>query len=481
MGGRSVKILLSIAAALVVFVLVKFNEGTPQMAWVLATTALMAALWIGEPIPMGATSLLPIAIFPLAGIADAKTITPLYANHIIFLFIEGFLLAFAMERWHLHQRIAYKIIDFIGFKPQRIILGFITAAFVLSMWINNTATTIVLLAPALAIIAELKQKDHESAFGVALLLGICYASSIGGTVTPIGTAPNLLLKTYYEEAFPDRPALSFFNWIKFALPIAAVFCFIMYLMLIKLIKKQPASAVATDFKQKIKSLGKPSYEERVILVLFTALALLWITANSLEIGSFHFSGWTQLFAQPDYIRDSVIGMAVVLLLFFIPSKNEKGSNLLEWSDAKKLPFDILFIFGGGFCLAKGFEISGLDTVLMHQMKPLESLPLWLVILSVSLFMTFLTEITSNTATAQLVLPLLILVAKATGVEPLYLLIPATFSASFAFMLPVATPPNAIVFATGQVPSKQMMKTGLRLNLLGAVLLSVYTYIFAPYF
>jgi sodium-dependent dicarboxylate transporter 2/3/5 len=481
MLNRRFKMLLaSVGLSILVFVWSSLSGNANEMNWVLGTTALMASLWITEAIPMGATSLLPIAIFPLTGVLDIKEVTPLYASHIIFLFIAGFLLAFAMERWQLHRRIAFKIIGLIGFEPKRILLGFVLASFILSMWINNTATTIVLLAPALAIINEFKSKSSNQWFGVVLLLGIAYASSIGGTVTPIGTAPNLLLKSYFESSFPELPEINFLSWMRFALPLGIIFTVVLFLYLARKLKGQQIDFKADSLKEQIRNLGKLSYEERVVLVIFIALAVMWMSAKSIEIGGVTIHGWTSLFPEPGFIKDSAIGMAVVMLLFFIPSKSE-NRNILEWEDAKRLPFDILFIFGGGFALAKAFEKTGIDDILVTQLEPLSALPIWLMILIICLFMTFATEITSNTATTQLILPLLIIVIKATNVEPMYLLVPATFSASYAFMLPVATPPNAIVFGTGEVSNKHMMKIGIWLNLIGVILLTLYTYFFAEYF
>lgn len=477
--SRSAVTALSLLLSASTFFVVLLLGGASNMAWVLATAVLMASLWITEGIPIGATSLLPIAIFPLAGVADVKEIAPLYGSHIVFLFIAGFLLAFAMEKWGLHQRIAYKIIGTIGYAPKRILLGFIAAAFLLSMWINNTSTTIVLLAPALAIIKELNPEGKSNfQLGTALLLGICYSSSIGGIVTPIGTAPNLILKSTYEESFPDLPELSFFKFMQFALPIALVLTLFLYFFLASKVKGRFQETTIARLKQEVQKLQKTSFEERAILIAFLSLIVLWMTSKNLDIGGLSIPGWTSWFENASYIKDSSVGMLVALLLFFIPAKSKKA-NLLEWEDAKKLPFDILFIFGGGFSLAKGFQISGLDQLLAGYFEALSALPVLLLVLAVCFLMTFLTEITSNTATTQLILPLLVIVAQATDISPVYLLVPAAFSASFAFMLPVATPPNAIVFGTGQVPAKAMMKTGIWMNLAGIVLLTLYTYLFAP--
>lgn len=476
---RLLFIFIAVGAAFAAGALSAWAGYDRTISGLLFSTVLMALLWVTEAIPLGATSLLPIALFPLFGIADVKVVTPLYANHIIFLFIAGFLMAFAMEKWGLHKRIAFRIIGMIGQKPLSILLGFMLASFILSMWISNTATTIMLLAPALAIIAEFKQRKGGQQFGIALLLGICYASSIGGTVTPIGTAPNLLLLTYYNEGFPDLRELNFLNWMQFALPLGMAFFILVYLYLRRDIRHKVKAENSDRIQQQLNSLGKAGYEERLVLVLFSLLALLWISRSDLVIGDTTIRGWGSLpfFEGKGYVRDSTVGMAIALLLFFIPARRNKAEFILEWKEAAKLPWDILFIFGGGFALAHGFQTTGLAAILQEVLAPLEQLPLWALVLLICLFMTFLTEITSNTATTQLILPLLILFVQTTSIPPIFLLMPATLSASYAFMLPVATPPNAIVFASGQIPLKRMMQKGLWLNLLGAILLTIFSLIF----
>lgn len=473
-------ILLALGLALALFTALKWTHGDTRIASMGGITALMATLWITEAVPLGATSLLPIVLFPLTGIADVKMVTPLYAHHIIFLFIAGFLLAFAMEKWNLHRRIAFKIIGLIGFSPVRILAGFMIASFVLSMWISNLATTILLLAPALAVINEFKQSGMKSPkFGVGLLLGIAYISSVGGTTTPIGTAPNLIFMSLWEEHFTHISTVGFLDWMSLGVPIGLVLGVLTFLLVKRMFIRKDENIESEGMKARIRELPKIGIEEIVILVFFFALLILWFTRRDLELGGHEFRGWSTrgLWENPGYIRDSAIGMGIVLLLFFIPS-SKKNEHILEWTDAKKLPFDILFIFGGGFALAYGFKQSGLDQLIAGQLTPLADLPLWLMVLGICVFMTFLTEITSNTATTQLVLPLLVIMAQSTQINPVYLMVPATFSASFAFMLPVATPPNAIVFGTELIPLKEMMRTGLWLNLLGIIVMTLMTILLA---
>ncbi|MCB0738046.1 MAG: SLC13/DASS family transporter [Bacteroidetes bacterium] len=470
-------ILFSVGLGLLAWALVWQNHDF-RIAAMAGVTVLMAALWITEAIPLGATSLLPIGLFPMLGIANVSDVTAQYGHHIIFLFLAGFILAYAMEKWKLHQRIAFKIIGVVGFSPSRILLGFMLASFVLSMWISNLATTILLLAPALAVIQEVNQKSKNgSAFAIALLLGISYASSIGGTATPLGTAPNLIFMSLWEENFKDVKAIGFPEWMRFALPVSIILFIPIFWHLKRSFGLKDLEVSANDLKAKVKSLTKMTYEEIVVSAIFLALIALWLTRRDLDLGLVELQGWGDLFPYSDMIKDSTIGILLVNLLFFIPSKQNAEKQIIEWGDVKKLPYEILLLFGGGFSLALGFKESGLDKVIASQLEPLATWPLWLIILGICLFVTFLTEITSNTATTQLLLPLLIIMANTTGVNPLYLMVPATLSASFAFMLPVATPPNAIVYSTEMIPMKTMMRTGLILNFIAALILTVLAYFF----
>lgn len=456
-----ISVLLAVAAGWFMHV----GGQSAEVSSMAGITVLMAALWITEAIPLGATSLLPVVLFPLFNIADAKEVTPLYAHHIVFLFIAGFFLAYAMEKWDLHRRIAFRIIGTVGFSATRVLIGFMLAAYLLSMWISNLATTVLLLSPALAVLQE--WQGNQKRFGVALLLGISYAASIGGTATPIGTAPNLIFSKYWEGAFATQyGSITFLDWMYYGVPISFVLVVACFGLLWWRFMRRETKINTGLLQEKIAQLPKMRIEERWVLGAFVLLALLWMSK----------AFWVDWLATPSFMRDSAIGMLVVLLLFFIPSARDRSEHILEWRDTQKLPLDIIFIFGGGFALAMGFTKSGLDKIIAAQLEPMADWPLWVMVLGIGFFMTFLTEITSNTATTQLVLPLLVILAQSSDRMPLYFLLPATFAASFAFMLPVATPPNAIVFGTNKISLNTMMRTGLWLNLLAVLLMSLMVFL-----
>ncbi|MFH1373931.1 MAG: SLC13 family permease [bacterium] len=457
------------------------EPGNPIVTRTAAVAVLMAVWWVTEAIPIPATALLPVALFPLLGIMKGKAVAPIYFNHIIFLFIGGFIMALAMQKWDLHRRIALRIIMLIGVSPKRIILGFMVATWFLSMWISNTATTMMMVPMAIAIILKLKEALGEkvvSRFSVGLLLSIAYAASIGGTATLIGTPPNLSFSRIFNIYFPNAPEISFASWFMFGLPFAVVFLVIAWCVLIRLFvsRKDSFAADMTLFKQEHSRLGKIRYQEGMVLFLFVLLAALWLFRGNINLGSFTVPGWSTIMPVPGFIDDGTIAIVIAMLLFIIPSRRKKGERLMDWATASKLHWGIVILFGGGFALASGFKESGLSGWLGDQLSGLDQFPPVLLVASVSTMLTFLTELTSNTATSEMILPVLGSLSSAIQVNPLLLMIPATLSASCAFMLPVATPPNAIVFGTGEVKMPDMIKTGIILNLIGIVLVTTFIYL-----
>jgi len=451
----------------------------PEVTRTAAVAVLMATWWITEAIPIPATALLPVALFPLLGIMNGKAVAATYFNNIIFLFIGGFIMALAMERWNLHRRVALRIIVLIGTSPRRILLGFMVATAFLSMWISNTATTMMMVPIALAIIFKLREEHPGQAmkrFAAGLLIGIAYAASIGGIATLIGTPPNLAFSRIYAIQFPQAPEISFASWFIFGFPFAVVFLGLSWWLLSMLfIRGHRADADAAVFKAERARLGPMAYEEKLVLVLFVALALLWLLRQNIDLGSFTIPGWSNWFPESKFIDDGTIAIAVSLLLFVIPSKSRAGERLMNWETAVKLHWGIIILFGGGFALAAGFAESGLSSWVTQQLQILRGVPSIIVVGVTCTTLTFLTELTSNTATTQLSLPLLAALAAAIKVHPLLLMIPATLSASCAFMLPVATPPNAIVFGSGAVKMSDMMRAGILMNLTGIVLITVFMY------
>jgi len=455
MGKRRIGLWLGPAVAVAIALLAPMEPGVRRMAGI---AALMATWWITEAIPIPATALLPVALFPLFGIAPGKTTAQHYFNSIIFLFLGGFLFAIAMEKWNLHRRIATRIILVLGTGPRRLLLGFMAATALLSMWISNTATAMMLVPMATAILASLEEEygaERAAAYGPRLLLGIAYAASIGGTATLIGTPPNLSFARILSITFPDAPAITFARWILFAAPFAVVFLLVAWW---RLAPKWEGEAGAV-----LEKPGPMSREEKCVAFLFALLVAGWILRPF----------WTRILPEPSYVDDGTVAIALALPLFLIPARE---GRILEWGDAGRIRWGIVLLFGGGFALASGFVESGLSAWLGQALKFFGELPPTMLVLLVCGAITFLTELTSNTATTEMMLPVLGGLAVAIGVHPLLLMIPATLSASCAFMLPVATPPNAIVFGSGRVEMAQMVRHGVLLNFIGMALITAWIYL-----
>lgn len=460
----------------------------PKVTATLAVAILMATWWITEAVPLAVTSLLPVALFPILGVMDGKAVSATYFNNTIFLFMGGFLVALAMERWELHKRIAYKILCITGVSPSRILLGFMAASFFLSMWISNTATAMMMLPIAMAIIFQLDKLMEgrgSGRFSIAILLGVAYSSSVGGVATLVGTPPNLSFARIFHIYFPELPEVSFYKWLIFALPLAlsiAAFIWIYLYLVFRPAKGEWREVERDIFHLKLKEMGRTTREQKIVFVIFSLLALLWIFRADIELGGFTLPGWLGIFPESKYINDGTVAIFMAIILFIIPagkgglSYTGKRGMIMDWESAVKLPWSILLLFGGGFALATGFKESGLSLWVGSHFAGVASLHPFIVILIISLVMTFLTELTSNTATTEMMLPILAGIAVTTGLNPLMLMIPATISASMAFMMPVATPPNAIIFGTGRVSVKTMAKTGFVINIIGALIITLFVYL-----
>lgn len=454
--------------------------GQPVVTRAAAVAVWMAVWWITEAIPIPATALLPVALFPPLGVMNGSAVAATYFNNVIFLFIGGFIMALAMERWNLHRRIALRIVLWMGVGQRRLLLGFMLATAFLSMWISNTACAMMMVPIALAVIHRFKEATGTAGttrMGVGLLIGIAYAASIGGLATLIGTPPNLAFTRIFAITFPAAPAVTFARWLAFGLPAAAVLLAVAWLVLSQLFMRGDAVTVdRASIADEYRALGKPRYEERVVFVCFVLLALLWLFRSDIDAGPVHVPGWAGLLPGAHFIDDGTVAIAVALLLFLWPARTAPGQRLMNWETAGRLHWGIVILFGGGFALAAGFESSGLSTWVAERMSGLAGLPPLLMVAAACFLLTFLTELTSNTATTQMVLPLLAALALAIEVNPLLLMIPATLSASCAFMLPVATPPNAIIFGSGEVRMADMMRAGIIMNLLGVVFITALMYL-----
>jgi len=472
-----------IIGPLVFFLIIFFFDlepGKPQVTYTLAIAFLMAVWWITEIIPLSVTSLLPVVLFPLLGVMNGKAVSSTYFNYVIFLFAGGFLVALAMEKWNLHKRIALRILLITGTSPLWLLFGFMLASAFLSMWISNTATVMMMLPIILSIIGQLEEhigKKNIRGFSVAILLGTAYAASIGGIATLVGTPPNPILVQVMLIMFPKSPDINFFDWFIFAMPITLILFIFVWLFLYLLFKPKTkwVELDKNTFRKQYRELGIMSFEEKIILTDFILLAILWLTRSGLEIGSTKIPGWGSVFKHPEYLNDGTVAIAMALILFLIPSKNRKGKRIMNRKMIGRLPWGILLLFGGGFALASGFKVSGLSEWFGYQLEGAAGQPHMIMVFVVAIGMTFLTELTSNTATTQLILPILAGLSVSLNVHPLLLMLPATISASMAFMLPVATPPNAIVFSSRRISIGTMARTGFILNIVGAIVITLITY------
>ena len=469
----------------IVFVLIllftDFDKSNPLISKMAAVAALMAIWWVTEAVPLAATSLLPIFLFPVLGILNGEQIANTYINSTIFLFLGGFLIALAMEKWNFHKRVALLIISIVGTSPQKIILGFLLASAFISMWISNTATAVMMLPIGLAIISQLEEKFPEEvthSFSAGVLLSIAYGASIGGIATLIGTPPNLSMARILHIMFPHAPELGFGAWMQLAFPIALFLLTVCYVLLVKVFFKihKDLSADIKMIKTEKKKLGKISSEEIFVGVVFFSTALLWIFRSDLVLGFVTIPGWSNIFAHPEYFNDGVVAIGMASLLFIIPSKNKESTFLLDKEVFAKIPWGIILLFGGGFALAKGFVATGLSESIGKSLTSFGALSPIIIIIVIAFVVQALTEFTSNTATAEMVLPITASMAVAMHVHPLFFMIPATLSASLAFMLPVATPPNAVIFGSQRLKISEMAKVGVCLNLI-----SIPTLLLAMYF
>ncbi len=477
------KILSGPLAAVVIWGFAELDTNNPQATYMAGIIVWMALWWVLEAIPLGATALLPIILLPLFNIVPASEVTRSYAKDTVFLFVGGFMVAFAMEKWNLHRRIAFKLISITGESPSRILLGFMFSSWFLSMWISNTATTVMLLPTAMAVIRQLDNSSNDqkyTRYHIGLLLSIAYSASIGGVATLIGTPPNLLFLDFYKASGGTGFEFSFLNWMLFGLPLSFTFFITSYFLFRVLFCRISMKLEPGYFKKLYKGLGKISYEEKIVLATFSLMALCWLTRKGADFGVISFEGWGKWFITVDpetgksttWVNDSTVAIFFSVLLFILPSKNKTG--ILELKQLEKLPLNIIFLFGGGFAISKGFTESGLGDAIASQLDVFKGLNTYILIALVALLTTLITEFTSNAATIVILLPILWSFAEKTNINPLIITIPATIACSFAFMLPISTPPNAVVMESKLIPVKTMTRTGLWMNLIGTVIIMFFT-------
>lgn len=438
---------------------------------VFATTVWMAIWWIAEVVPIAVTALLPIALFPLSGGLELEPTTAAYGHRFIFLFMGSFMIAIAIEKWNLHKRIALHIIKLIGTRISSIILGFMIATAVLSMWISNTAATVMMFPIGLAIIRQFSDSlpidfQNNTSFGKALMLAIAYSASIGGMATLIGTPPNMIFAGVVFEMYHIE--ISFAQWITIGLPVATVLLFISWKYLTNFafrFKGQKLAGGKNEIKKMLHQMGSMQWQEKAVLIVFASTALLWIFRNLLKN------------IIPG-MNDSITALVAGISLFVIPS-GIKNQKLITWKDALKMPWGIFLLFGGGMALAQGFKTSGLALWIGTQMSLLQALPFIMLVVLLVASVNFLTEMTSNMATTAMLLPILASIALSIGVNPYALLVAGTLAASCAFMLPVATPPNAIIFGSGLIRIPDMVKTGIWMNIISIIIITLIVYFLLP--
>lgn len=445
----------------------------------------MATWWMTEAVPVYATALIPVSVLPMVGAIPIKQAAAPYGHELIFLFMGGFILALAMERWNLHRRIAFIVLGWVGTRPDHMIGGFMLATAGLSMWVSNTATSIMMLPVALSVIdlADGRSQDSDQPdaprsvdannFALALLLGIAYAASIGGIGTLIGTPPNLFLASFAKSQLNIE--ISMVRWMGVGLPLVAVFLPITWLLLTRVLYPVRMSEVEGSDRvgsAALRRMGKLSKGERVVLVVFGCTCFLWIfrplLIDLVVFGVMPFK----------FLSDTGIAMTAALTLFAIPIDAKKRVFAMDWETANKLPWGLLILFGGGLSLANAIGENGIGEYLASALSVFSEFPTLVLVVAVVTLVIFLTELTSNTATTAVLIPILAAMSVSLGLSPLHLAVPAAIAASCAFMLPVATPPNAVVFGSGRVAIAEMTRAGIYLNLIGIVLVTALVYAFA---
>lgn len=477
---KNIKLASGPAIAMIIFLSCNASGWTLAMSVTLSLFGWMAAWWLTEAVSIYFTSLLPLIIFPAFGIIPMDKVAPLYMNEIIFLFIGGFLLAYAMEKSGLHQRIALFILKYTPKSGKGVLGGVMTASFIISMFINNTATTAMLLPAVLGLNEELKKQGHGKSIVAPLLLGLAFSASIGGMATTIGTAPNLIFLKAYHEHFPNAQ-ISFLKWLQFGMPMALMIQTAAFLILSFLFRKSlNETKVETSFiHQEFLKLGKPSRDEKIIGFLILTLFAGFLFKDTIDFGAFKIYGFSNLLPDPSALKESTLIMFVCMLMYFIPSITKKN-NLLAWTDFKRVPIGVIFLFGGGFALSKGIEVSGLSVWITQQFQFLSALPSILFLLFMVSLVALMSEFASNIATMNIIMAVIFNVLVMVDLLPQQVLIAVAIAASIGYALPAATPPNSIIYGTEMVKAKEMIRSGLLLDLAAICIVTIFCYFMVGY-
>ena len=475
MNAKNIGLFLGPILFILVRLVIEVEGLSDEANAILASTLWIATWWITEAIPIAVTSLLPIILFPLSGGLSISETSSSFGHRYIFLYLGGFILALAIEKWNLHRRIALKIISLIGTNVRKIILGFMVATSFLSMWISNTATAVMMLPIGIAIVKQMSNlkstdKKENIIFGKSLMLSIAFSASIGGIATLIGTPPNLVFAVILQEIY--NVEISFLKWFIFGLPISILLIIISWLYLTRIafnFKQKEFKEGEIEIKNELNNLGKISYEEKVVLSVFILTGMAWISRSFL----------LNIFIPS--LDDTIIALICGVSLFLLKTKNKNGfkERIMNWEDAVKLPWGVLLLFGGGLAIAEGFQSSGLANWIADNLTKLNGFSLIIILMVVIAAVNFLTEITSNLATIAMLLPILAPTAIILDVHPFILMVAATLSASCAFMLPVATPPNAVVFGSNYLKISDMVRVGILMNLISIIIIFIMVYYILP--
>jgi len=473
--------LRTLAAAVIAAAVVPFLPGVSELdasARATAAVAVLTALcWITEALPLPVASLLPAILLPALGAVSASEIAPWYFHDILLLFLGGFVLAIALERYGLHERLAWRAVSVFGARPRRLVLGLMVATAGLSMFVNNTSSTLVMLPVAMALLARCSAEE-QSKLGSPLMLGVAYAATIGGLATPIGTAPNMVFLAQSRARFPDAPELGFGNWMIAMLPLAVAMLLVTWWVLTR-VTGRPSNLPSVGLAQgarEARALPPLDHDARFVLIVFCSVAALWLSRTTADLGAFKVHGWSELLPATvaAAVSDSTVALLGCVLLFAIPSRRRGGAPLLAWEDCRDLPWGVLLLIGGGLALARAFDSTGLSTAVAQGLSgALETLPTWGILLVVAASVTLLSELASNTAAINILLPLLFGAAIQAGMHPMLVALPAVISVSYAYMMPVGTPPNAIAFATGRIPMRDMVRAGFLLDLIAISLVCLF--------
>jgi sodium-dependent dicarboxylate transporter 2/3/5 len=468
-------------AAVLIWLFAELDPTNKQVSLMAGVAVWMCIWWFTEAVGLAVTALVPVLVLPILGIADCKSVAQQYSDSIIFLFIGGFMLAFAIEKWNFHKRIALKILSVVGKDPGTILAGVMFSTYLISNWISNTATTMMLFSAVFALIQETKSyiPRNQNKFAAALLLGLAFAATVGGMATPVGTPPNMYFFKAYKESFPENSDLNFLTWSMIGYPISFSFLTLTFFALNFYFLRNKVELIIDKeyFTDTYKKLGKFMYEEKWVFFLFIFCIVAWFTRADIDFGTWKFNGWNHVFVKPGFIDDAFVALMAALLLFLIPSKQNQGEALLIWEDAKKLRYDIILMFGSGFALAYGFDKSGLSNWLAASLIVLKGVPPVLIILGICIIVTLISEFASNIASIQLAIPIMVALQKDLDLSPLLLMMPATFAASLGFMLPVATAANTIVFGTKEIDIRDMLRVGIVLDTLGILVITFMCYFY----